>query len=115
MKRCYRCGNEWVSERKQPLFKELCDGCSSYSHCCMNCRFYDEHAHNHCRIPTTEWVTDREGANFCEDFEFADTEIDQVADEVKRTAKEALQTLFEEAGHDPEPKGPDDFKKLFGD
>jgi hypothetical protein len=29
---------------------------------------YDPHAHNKCREPQAEWVTDRERANFCDFF-----------------------------------------------
>jgi hypothetical protein len=36
----------------------------------MNCRFYDEHAHNHCTEPQAEYVSDTHGRNTCEYFEF---------------------------------------------
>jgi hypothetical protein len=34
----------------------------------LNCQNYDPHAHNKCREPQAEWVTDREKANFCDFF-----------------------------------------------
>jgi len=71
MKRCYRCGTEW-REEKRPSAKDFCGNCHAYVRCCLNCRFYDEHAHNHCKIPTTEWVGDAEKGNFCDEFTFAD-------------------------------------------
>lgn len=71
MKLCYRCGTEWRGE-KRPSPKDDCEQCHAYIRCCMNCKFYDEHAHNHCKIPTTEWVGDVEKGNFCDEFAFAD-------------------------------------------
>ena len=115
MRQCYKCGKEWVSDKKQPSFKEFCDDCSAYLHCCLNCRFYDKHAHNHCRIPTTEWVADREGPNFCEDLEFADAAVESAGNEEKRNALDAFDALFDESPEGAPHKGPTDFKKLFGD
>lgn len=34
----------------------------------MNCGNYDPSAHNKCREPLAEWVSDREKANFCDLF-----------------------------------------------
>jgi hypothetical protein len=114
MKRCHRCGNEWVSDKRQPGPKEFCSGCSAYLHCCLNCRFHDKHAHNQCQIPNTEWVSDRAGCNFCDEFEFAGTNA-QTADAGKKDeARDAFSDLFGDAGSEPQ-KGPDDFKRLFGD
>jgi hypothetical protein len=47
----------------------------------MNCKFYDEHAHNHCKIPTTEWVGEVEKGNFCDEFTFADRADAQTGNE----------------------------------
>jgi hypothetical protein len=40
--------------------------------CCKNCRFFDPAAHNQCSDRAAEWVRDKELANFCEYFEFAE-------------------------------------------
>ena len=45
-----------------------CSACSADVHCCLNCGNYDPSAHNHCREPLAEWVSDREKANFCDLF-----------------------------------------------
>ena len=112
MKRCHKCKKEWVSEKKQPAVKDYCDGCSAYLHCCLNCRFHDTRLHNECKIPTTDWGGDRAGANFCDEFEFADTE--QVRDdrEVKQKARDALGGLFGDVEPD---KSKISLDTLFGD
>lgn len=71
MKRCYRCGTEWREEKRLSRI-DVCEECHAYIRCCVNCKFYDEHAHNKCRIPSTEWVGDSEKGNLCDDFAFAD-------------------------------------------
>jgi hypothetical protein len=47
---------------------EECPNCGADVHSCLNCENYDPHAHNKCREPQAEWVTDREKANFCDFF-----------------------------------------------
>lgn len=71
MRRCHDCGKPWT-EKGQPEISATCPHCYAFMHCCMNCRFFDAYAHNKCRIPTTEWVADREKNNFCDEFEFKD-------------------------------------------
>ncbi len=111
MKRCHKCGTEWVSEKRQPGVKEFCAHCSAYLHCCLNCRFYDPALHNECAIPNTEWVGDRRGANFCDEFEFADTSPKSDTPDAKRDkARKALDGLF--GASTPKPKTLDDlFRK----
>lgn len=110
MKGCHSCGTEWESEAKQPAVKEYCEACTAYLHCCLNCRHYAPSAHNQCYIPTTDWVGDRRGANFCDEFEFADTEdLDRDTMEQEQ-AREALDDFF--GGGEADPSSFDD---LFGD
>jgi hypothetical protein len=45
-----------------------CPECGADVHCCLNCLNYDPSAHNRCREPQAEWVSDREKANFCDFF-----------------------------------------------
>ena len=67
MARCYRCGYDF-EEGYRPGREDSCPQCSSHVHCCLNCRFYSEHAHNKCLEPAADWVADRETANFCDYF-----------------------------------------------
>ena len=93
MKRCYRCGAEW-REQKRPSHTDFCEKCSAYIHCCLNCTFYDENAHNHCKIPTTEWVGDVEKGNFCDEFTFAERAVDASQDEERQKARKAWEDLW---------------------
>ena len=62
--KCYKCST--VHKEPGALgFQEVCEGCQSYLHCCMNCRFFDEYA-GKCAEPQAEFVSDRNGMNQCE-------------------------------------------------
>ncbi len=114
-KNCHKCHTEWVpGERSQPAFKETCAKCIAYLHCCRNCRHHRPSMHNQCYIPNTEWVGDRAGANFCEEFEFNLT--DPAASEpvpARETARDALDALFGEGGPSEEAERPSGFDGLF--
>ena len=114
MKYCHQCGTEWVSEKKQPAIKETCPKCNAYLHCCLNCRFYAPHAHNKCQIPTTDWVADRSGPAFCDEFTFKETGNVRVQGSNEKTARDEFNTLFGEVDDIPD-QGKDAFNKLFGD
>ena len=64
---CYKCGQPTPITGK-PGFQDICEGCGSYLHCCMNCRFFDELA-NKCNEPVADWVSDRLSFNRCEYFQ----------------------------------------------
>ena len=118
MKRCHKCGKEWVAEKRQPGPKDSCDACTAYLHCCKNCRFHDPTVHNQCRIPNTEWVGDRAGLNYCDEFEFAEASGAAGATGKADKARDALGALFGEAveGTDTTRDGAkSSFDKLFGD
>jgi hypothetical protein len=114
MKRCHKCQTEWVSEKKQPGVKETCPKCNAYLHACINCRFHDKTKHNECHIPNTEWVGDRVGCNFCDEFEFADASKAGAPDTKKEKALNALGALFGGESDGTPPEGKDAFDKLFG-
>jgi hypothetical protein len=62
---CHSCGTE-VEGR---IYRsDECPSCGADLHCCLNCNNYDPAAHNQCREPQAEWVSDREKANFCDFF-----------------------------------------------
>jgi len=66
--RCLKCGETWeISGRLG--FRDECPECAAYIHTCTHCAHY-EGATRACRLPNTEEVHDREGQNFCEEFEF---------------------------------------------
>lgn len=114
MKRCNHCQTEWVSEAKRPGFKELCESCSAYLHCCVNCRHHSPSLHNQCAIPTTDFVSKRDGGNFCEDFEFKDDDPAAADSDEETSARGKLDNLFggeSTSGVD----SLDRFKDLFGE
>ena len=113
MRTCHRCGQPWDSEKKTPGVKEFCEHCSSYLHSCLNCRFYEPKLHNQCAIPTTEWVGDKAGANFCDEFEFRDTQADRKDQDAGASARHALDSLFGDSGGASKPGALDAFKNLF--
>ena len=93
MKICHYCNKE-LNIHEKVTRQDACPHCGSDLHCCIHCKFYDENAHNKCNEPQSEWISDREKANFCEFFSFRDKDgKNSVSDEVKR-AKVKLEELF---------------------
>ena len=111
---CHRCGAPWDAVKRQPGIKEVCESCNAYLHCCKNCRFYDTSAHNSCRVPNTDWVNDKDKANFCDEFEFHDGPQRATEGHGTDQARDALEGLFGGTLKDDE-SGPKDFDSLFGD
>ncbi len=72
--------------------REACPSCGADLHCCKGCRFYDPAAYNECHEPVAERVVEKEKANFCDYFEFADRQTEVVQDE--KGAKQKLEELF---------------------
>lgn len=64
---CHACKNEIKIEGLISRTDE-CGNCGADIHACLNCENYDPSAHNKCREPQAEWVSDREKANFCDLF-----------------------------------------------
>lgn len=64
---CHHCRSE-IRIRGFISRTDECAQCGSDVHACLNCDNYDAYAHNKCREPQAEWVTDREKANFCDFF-----------------------------------------------
>jgi len=64
---CFSCGTA-IDTGRRVDFRAECPSCATDAHVCLNCAHYDPSAHNMCREPQAEWVTDREKANRCEYF-----------------------------------------------
>jgi len=84
MERCYKCGASRMEPNKAG-FQDVCEGCGSYLHCCCNCRFYDEYAHNNCAETQAEYVSDANGMNRCEYFIFKAAEGGALFDDADDT------------------------------
>lgn len=91
---CFHCQKEMTLEGKVSR-QDQCPHCGSPLHCCRNCEFYDEHAHNRCREPQAEYVSDRERSNFCEYFRFRSTDANRSQADAKQKAKAEWEALFQ--------------------
>ncbi len=95
MEVCGSCGEKLEIEGKVGR-EEVCPNCGAYLHSCINCGFYDELAHNRCREPDAEWVSDKERSNFCEFFRYRRSARPTPKLERKKKAEEELKRLFGE-------------------
>ncbi len=92
MKVCHKCLRE-VPFETRVLRSEYCPWCASALHCCLNCTFHDPHAHNECTEHGTDLIRDRDAANYCNFFQFAEGPRGGDNSEQQR-AKKKLDGLF---------------------
>ena len=88
---CYSCDSELILIDKV-VRQDTCPTCDKDLRCCKNCRFWDPGAHNQCRETISEYVPDREKANFCASFEIRKGKLG--APEDVNAAKSKLEGLF---------------------
>lgn len=97
MKYCHTCRAEWTSKDK-PGFRDSCGKCPADIHVCLNCRFYDVHKPLQCMEHIDDPVIDKEKANYCEFFQFADRPLPDKTSPGKPTeadrAREKWKKLF---------------------
>ena len=74
-------------------FRDTCSACGADLHTCRNCAHHDASAHNQCREPQAEWVSDRERANRCDWFAPGDAQGGALA-AAQHKARSALDGLF---------------------
>jgi hypothetical protein len=92
MKTCHAC-NGVLSEDLKVGRKDECPSCGADLRCCLNCVFYDRAASKQCRETVTELVREKEKANFCDHFVFAENRI-AAADAGSLQVRKALDDLF---------------------
>lgn len=90
---CHHCRSELTIQGYISRTDE-CAQCASDVHCCLNCDNYDPYAHNKCREPQAEWVTDREKANFCDFFIPNRMNASATTDSPLTGARSAFDNLF---------------------
>jgi hypothetical protein len=95
VKLCACCGKKIDVERRVHR-SDTCPHCGADLHSCVQCEFYSENAHNKCREPDSEWVSDREKANFCDFFRFRGGE--EKSTERSEEARRKLDKLFGDGG-----------------
>ena len=93
MRHCHKCSTE-IPLAGHVGRKEECPRCAASLHCCLNCRFHDPSAHNQCREVGTEFIRDREGANFCDSFVMSDSAAEDSSASSEQGSKAALADLF---------------------
>lgn len=66
---CWVCGASLPPlEYGKISFRATCDKCGAALHCCKNCKHYKPGLPNDCAVPGTDFISDREANNFCEEF-----------------------------------------------
>jgi hypothetical protein len=65
---CWKCRSKLDLINKKIGFRDSCEKCFADLHVCKNCRYYSIGKPNDCEVPLTEFVSDREKYNFCEEF-----------------------------------------------
>lgn len=93
MGRCAFCGAD-VGDPRLIGRRDSCPACERDLHCCLQCRFFDPHAHNQCREPQADYVKEKDAGNFCGYFALLGQRRGKMVEEVKTTAKQALDELF---------------------
>lgn len=105
--KCWKCNFETEDPPLGKLsFRSVCEQCSVWLHCCKNCKNYRPGLPNDCKIPGTELISDREAANFCEEFKLSGVGRTLFSD-----PKNAAKKLFKEEGEDSSARR--DFDSLF--
>lgn len=67
---CWKCGANLPSyDRNKVPFRAVCDKCDADLHVCKNCVHWNPSKPNQCEVPGTDFVSDRERSNMCEEFE----------------------------------------------
>ena len=89
---CWSCKKELEEEDIRLLQRvDSCNHCKVDLRVCLNCRFWDPRA-GMCREGIRDFVRDREKANFCGQFFFADRQPPEL--DAAEEAKARLQSLF---------------------
>lgn len=65
---CWKCSRNIEQMGTRLSFRAVCPYCDIDLHVCKNCRYYAPGKPNDCAVPGTEFIRDREAANFCEEF-----------------------------------------------
>jgi len=74
--------------------RDECPFCHVDLYCCLNCRFYDPAAPKQCREPAAELVKDKNRANYCDYFSFAESGTTGAHGGTAENSRKALEDLF---------------------
>ena len=87
----YFCGQTFDGDKVYRT--TTCSKCGRDLHSCLNCRFYDKGSQWDCRESISEGVFDKEKANFCDYFEYAE-KAGSLCSKKAQDAKSQLAKLF---------------------
>ncbi len=90
---CWKCRKQIGETPAKIGFRAVCPHCDADLHTCKNCRYYSPGKPNDCLVPGTEFIRDREAANFCEDFKI---KLDALASPNNDTLKNKFKSLFKD-------------------
>lgn len=99
MSACYFCHTS-LDPKLRIVRDSACPNCQRDLHACVQCRHFDRNAHNMCREPQAEWVTDRDRRNFCDYFSLNSAAATGTKTDRAQAARTKLDQLFK-------PKEPD--------
>lgn len=88
---CWKCGTKIPFETA--IYRDsVCSSCGADIKVCKNCQFYQEGAHYDCHETIDEPVLDKEKANFCEFFKYAENAVTKKKS--SEDAKNQFKNLF---------------------
>ena len=93
MRTCHACKKELDLSRGIAR-RDACPHCRADLHVCLNCRFYDPGVSKQCREPAAELIRDKDKANFCDYFQFAERAGRMETAFSADQARKALDDLF---------------------
>lgn len=80
---CWKCKKPFSDLNVKIGFRAVCPHCDTDLHSCKNCRYYSIGKPNDCAVPGTDYIRDREAANFCEEFKIRVDAIHPTGDKNK--------------------------------
>ena len=92
MRNCHACKKELSGSLKVGR-RDACPSCGADLRCCLNCLFYDRAVSKQCRETLAELVREKEKANFCDYFVFAEDRV-AAQDAGGAKARKVLDDLF---------------------
>lgn len=105
---CYKCKTKQDLNYNKVPFRATCSICDSDLHVCRNCKHYIVGKPNDCNVPNTEYVSDRESSNFCEDF----SPSESIKEDKTKSSNDLAKKLFKDNDDIPIKR---DFDSLFND
>lgn len=95
MKRCFKCHS--TIDLEEISFRDECPYCKTDLHVCLNCKFYNSSKHNSCDEPNADFVREKDRANYCEYFKFAESKGEGEKKAGREEAERLWKTIFKKS------------------